>query len=187
MSPLKIGLVTLLAGGISIGSAIFGQRWLGGHPMIDRLAEHGDSLAQTLPDFRLPDAAGHEMASSAWAGKILVLHFWATWCPDCRQELPAFVRTQEGQQSAGVQVVAIAVDRAADVVDFLQTNAVNFPVLIADTGTISMAKRLGNRVTAVPFTVIFDRRGRCTSRHLGVLTEADLAEAIAPLVAPPRL
>lgn len=185
MSPLKIGLVTVLAGGISIGAAIFGQRWLGSNPMVDGLVERNAGLLQTLPDFRLRDAEGRELASSAWAGKVLVLHFWATWCPDCLRELPAFVRTQEQLQGTGVQVVGIALDRAEDLTAFLKTNAVNFPVLIADPDAMAMAKRLGDRVMAIPFTAVFDRRGQCTFRHLGELSAAELEARIAPLTAAP--
>ena len=68
MSTVKVVLVTVLAGGISIGAAIFGQHWLVG-TNFDPLTPARGGRADTLPDFRLPDLAGREIASSSWAGQ----------------------------------------------------------------------------------------------------------------------
>ncbi len=182
MKALKVGIVTLLAGGISIGAAIFGQRWVGETPLGERTLERQSAQLQTLPDFRLQDLDGHEVASNAWAGKVLVLNYWASWCPPCVRELPLFILAQDAWRGTGVQFVGIAVDRVEDAQCFAADYPVNFPLLVADPEVIALSKRLGNRVGGLPFTVIFDRRGRRVFSHVGEMTAAELETQIEGLV-----
>ena len=174
MRPLKVILVTVLAGGISIGAAIFGQRWMGESPLIEGLSDRNADRLQALPDFRLLDLSGRELASNVWAGKVLVLHFWATWCNACIAEMPTLIRAQHALRESGVQFVGIAVDRVEDVKTFLVDHPVNYPLLIADANVIGLAKRLGNRLEVLPFTVIFDRHGRRVYSEIGGLTAEQL-------------
>ncbi|EXJ16661.1 TlpA family protein disulfide reductase [Imhoffiella purpurea] len=187
MKPIKVVLVTFLAGGISIGAAIFGQQWLGESPLVEGLADRSRNRLDTLPDFRLTDLDGREVPSNAWAGKVLVLSYWAPWCPACLEELPLFVGTQEALGDSGVQFVGIAVDRPQDVRDFVAEHPINYPLLIADPEVIELSKRLGNRLEGLPFTIVFDRRGRRVFSQLGPMTEAELNEQLAPLIAPSTL
>lgn len=186
MKALKVILVTVLAGGISIGTAIVGQRWFefegadgGGHA--GRSERQGESL-QTLPDFRLTDLEGREVASNAWAGKVLVLNFWATWCPPCLSEIPRFVETQERLRESGVQFVGIAVDQVEDVRAFVAEQPVNYPLLIATPEVLKFSVQLGNRLEVLPFTVIFDRHGRRVHGQVGELSAEELAEYLDPLL-----
>ncbi|MBK1723551.1 TlpA family protein disulfide reductase [Thiocystis violacea] len=169
MRPVKVVLVTVLAGTISIGAAIFGQRWIGESPLIENLTDRNTDRLETLPDFRLLDLDGREVTSNAWAGKTLILHFWATWCPSCISEMPMLIRAQEALRESGVQFVGIAVDSVEDVKDFVVDHPINYPVLIADSEVIALSKRLGNRLEVLPFTVIFDARGRRVYSQIGDL------------------
>jgi peroxiredoxin len=182
MKPVKVIVVTLLAGGISIGTAIFGQRWIGENTLVENLAERNMDRLQTLPDFRLSDLDGREVASSAWAGKILVLNYWSTWCDSCVTEMPLFIRTQEAMHESGVRFVGIAVDRPEDVKAFLVEHPVNYPLLIATPEAIALSKRLGNRLEVLPFTVIFDQRGRRIHSQIGEMTAEELQTQLAALV-----
>jgi thiol-disulfide isomerase/thioredoxin len=181
MKPFKVVLVTLLAGGISIGTAIFGQRWINESKPVGMLVERSHDRLQTLPDFRLVDLDGREVASNAWAGKVLVLNFWATWCDPCLSEMPLFIQTQERLREAGVLFVGVAVDRAEDVRAFVVDHPVNYPLLIATPEVLALAKRLGNRLEVLPFTVIFDRHGRRVHSWIGEMTPEELNEQLAPL------
>ena len=185
MRPVKVVLVTLLAGGISIGMAIFGQQWIGEGPADDGPPDQGASLLETLPDFQLNDLDGREVRSSAWAGKTLILSFWATWCPPCLAELPMLVRYQEMLRGTGVQVVGVAVDKPEDVRRFLTEHPLNFPLLIATPEAIALSKRLGNRLEGLPYTVIFDQQGRRIFGKLGSVSEDELRTRLATLVALP--
>jgi thiol-disulfide isomerase/thioredoxin len=181
VSPFKVVLVTVLAGGISIGVAILGERLLA--PPSDRTVAEtsGPGAAQihSLPEFRLPDLAGREVTSTNWAGKVLVVNYWASWCPPCLREMPMMIRAQEALRDRGVQFVGIALDRPDDVARFIEDYPVNYPILIGDFASVELSRRLGNRFQGLPFTVIFDARGRRVFSRIGEIAEAELATEIA--------
>ena len=182
MSTGKVVLVTMLAGTISIGLAIFGQEWLTGRDLsgFGRTKNNAEQLDR-LPQFSLEDVDGRELASNSWAGKVVVLNFWATWCPPCLREMPLFIRTQQALGS-GIQFVGIAIDRAEDVASFLTDHPVNYPILVGDEAAIEMSRRLGNRLQGLPFTVIFDQRGRRTYGQVGEVTRKVLEEQLPALL-----
>lgn len=159
-------VVLLLAGGISIGVAFVGERWLAPGPPKEPVP--GGQLS-TLPDFSLPDLDGRPVTSRTWAGQILVINYWASWCPPCVREMPMLIRTQESLRGEGVQVVGIAIDRAQDARDFVSKYPINYPLLVGNPNAVELSRRLGNRLQALPFTVIFDRRGRRVFSHTGEL------------------
>jgi thiol-disulfide isomerase/thioredoxin len=182
MSTGKVILVTVLAGTISIGFAIFGQRLLEqGHLPILSMGR-GPERLETLPDFQLPDLTGRKIASNTWAGKVLVLNFWATWCPPCLREMPLFMEAQRTYGEGDLQVVGVAIDSKDEVSSFLAKHQVNYPILLGDTAAIEMSRELGNRLEGLPFTVIFDRFGKRTYAQVGEFTRSLLAEQLAPLL-----
>ena len=184
MTTGKVILVTVLAGAISIVSAIFGQRWLGdGKPLeivLPRLIDHGSDRLDSLPELRLPDTEGREVASSAWAGKVLIVNFWATWCPPCLREMPLFMEAQAANER--LQVVGIAIDSKESVQGFLAEHPVNYPILLGDIQTIELSRRLGNRLQGLPFTVIFDNLGKRTYSQVGEVTRTTLDKQLTPLL-----
>ncbi|UHD18408.1 TlpA family protein disulfide reductase [Thiocapsa bogorovii] len=182
MSAIRVGMVILLAGGISVGVAIVGQRWIGAPKPDSGLPARQSAPLQTLPDFGLTDLAGSKVSSEAWAGKVVVINYWASWCPPCVREMPLFIETQEALGEAGVQVVGIAVDRPEDVEAFVAQYPVNYPILVANPEAVALSKRLGNRVEGLPFTVIFDRRGRRVFSRTGEVTAAELKAELGALV-----
>ena len=186
MTTARIVAVTMLAGVISIGFASFGQRWLGDPeslelPLPINRAKGTDRLDQ-LPDFRLPDVSGRELASSEWAGKVLVLNFWATWCPPCLRELPLLEEVQQASKEASLQVVGIAIDSKEEVERFLSEHPVSFPILLGDTEAVDMSRRLGNRLQGLPYTVIFDHRGKRVYGQIGEMTRTSLSKHLDPLI-----
>ncbi len=183
----KILLTMAAAGVLGILFAFFllEPRWLGegpgfGPPLSSGRDDATDHLDQ-LPEFRLPDLEGQEVAGSRWEGKVLVLNFWATWCPPCLRELPLFDELQRTHADAGLQVLGIAIDNKEDVKRFLAEHPVDFPILLGDTTTIDLSRRLGNRVQGLPFTAIFDPRGKRIYGHTGEMTRAALTEHLEPL------
>ena len=184
MTTGKVVLVTILAGSISIGFAIFGQQWLGEGKALNielpRIGQNAGDRLRSLPEFSLPDTSGREMASSAWAGKVLVLNFWATWCPPCLREMPVFDAAHQSHDH--LQVVGIAIDSPGEVAAFLDEHPVSYPILIGDTGAIEMSRRLGNRLQGLPFTAIFDARGKLVHGQVGELTTASLERHVRPLL-----
>lgn len=181
MSTVKVVLVTALAGGISIGAAIFGQRWIEDTKPGHSTGARGDH-ADSLPDFRLPDLSGREIASASWAGKVLVVNYWASWCPPCVKEMPILIRAQQAYDPGQLQVVGIAIDTRDAVEQFIIDHPVNYPILIGNVDSIEMSRRLGNRMLGIPFTVIFDRNGRRTFSQVGEVSATTLEAELTPLL-----
>ncbi len=134
-------------------------------------------LGDRRPDFTLPDLQGVPHRVSEWDGKVLVVNFWATWCPPCRAEIPTFIDLQKRYGDRGLQLLGVAVDDPARVAQFVKAEGVNYPVLVGDSETADVSTRYGNRLGALPFTVIVDRSGRLSFFKRGEL-HADRAEAI---------
>jgi thiol-disulfide isomerase/thioredoxin len=123
---------------------------------------------------RFPTPAGGELALNDLRGKPLLLNFWATWCPPCVSELPLLDRFHREQQSGGWQVVGLAVDNLAPVREFLGKHPVDFAIGLAGADGAGLSRTMGNSGGALPFTVVFDRRGRVFARKLGVIQPEDL-------------
>ena len=137
--------------------------------------------AQVLLAARLEDLNGQPQALSQWKGKVLVVNFWATWCPPCLKEIPGFVRLHKRYAAQGVQFVGIAIDDKAKVAAFVAQHGVTYPVLMAEKEGIGLARSAGNRLGGLPFTVVIDRQGRTARVELGVLDEAKLAAILESL------
>lgn len=127
-----------------------------------------------LPEFSFEDIDGQMRNSTEWEDNILVLNFWATWCPPCRAEIPAFVELQEQLGDQGVQFVGLAVDEKDLVVDFADTYGVNYPMLLGDLQAIELSKKLGNRLGGLPYTVVVRPGGELEHRQPGEMKKDEL-------------
>ncbi|MFT3848068.1 MAG: TlpA disulfide reductase family protein [Propionivibrio sp.] len=131
---------------------------------------------------RLPDTSGKPQPLAQWQGRILVINFWATWCPPCREEMPILSRLQAKYAANGVQIVGIALDTAPNVTKFAAAHPPGYPLLTGDASTSELSRLLGNMQLALPYTVVFDRGGAARMTHLGRISEADLDAKLAELV-----
>jgi hypothetical protein len=97
------------------------------------------------------------------------------------------IRAQEALGAQGVQFVGIAIDRAEDARSFISQYPVNYPVLVGNPDAVELSRRLGNRLQGLPFTVIFDRRGRRVFSRTGELGAEELKTQLDRLlgVSPP--
>jgi thiol-disulfide isomerase/thioredoxin len=138
--------------------------------------------AAALLALSLPDTQGTPQSLGQWRGKVLVVNFWATWCGPCREEMPEFIRAQRELGPKGLQFVGIAVDQRDKVVQFAKELDLNYPALIGGYDAVELSKPLGNRLAALPFTVIFDREGRVAHTQLGLLRPAQLRSIVANLL-----
>jgi thiol-disulfide isomerase/thioredoxin len=154
-----------------------------------RLGERGEagsavaatSAAAGLMTARLLDLEGRPQAIEQWRGKVLVVNFWATWCAPCREEIPAFIRTQEKWGTKGLQIVGIAIDEKDKVRPYAAELKINYPILIGGLDGIELARQAGNRLGGLPFTVVFDRRGEVVHSQLGGVNEQKLEALVQPL------
>lgn len=141
----------------------------------------GDHLL--APDFELLDLDGELFRLSDHRGDVLVVNFWATWCPPCRAEIPGFIRLQNEFRDQGVLFVGIALDEeGAEVVEpYSRQRGINYPVLL-DQGAVARQYD-GGRV--VPTTFLVDRAGNIRFRHEGLILAGALRPALAALAAEP--
>ncbi len=140
--------------------------------------------ADTAPDFTLTDAEGESFRLSEHRGEVVVLNFWATWCPPCRAEIPGFIALQRELEDQGVRFVGVALDEEGfDVVQpYAESRGINYRVVV-DDGRVA---RLYGGITTVPTTLLIDRHGRIRYRHEGLLLKGALGSALRELVNEPR-
>jgi peroxiredoxin len=98
--------------------------------------------------------------------------------------MPMFVRAQAEQGAKGLQFVGIAVDQADKVNRFAADIGLNYPTLVGGLGAMELSRDLGNRLMALPFTIILDRDGRIVHTQLGPLHDEQLRSIVRPLLAP---
>ena len=139
-------------------------------------------LATVRPAFKLNDIEGKLRDVKEWDGKVLMVNFWATWCPPCRREIPAFIEVQEKYKDKGFQIVGIALDAKQAVIDFTDPMGVNYPLLLASNEGIQLTKDYGNRLGTLPFTVIIDRQGNIKHHKRTELTAEQIEAMITPLL-----
>ncbi len=130
----------------------------------------------------LIDANGHAQNLNQYRGKIIVLNFWATWCPPCREEMPELSQLHQIYQSKNVVVLGVAIDEPALVKEFLQTSPVSYPVLVTENTGMDLSSQLGNDKDVLPYTVIIDTNGKLVKTYFGRVSKPLLEAAIKPLL-----
>jgi peroxiredoxin len=124
------------------------------------------SKGLAAPDFVLTDLQGHNLKLSDLRGKAVVLNFWATWCPPCKEEIPWFVELQKRYGSQGLQVIGVSMDDDGDqkdVAKFAAANSINYPVLL---GKDNVANQYGG-IEYLPTTFYIGRDGVVVDRVFG--------------------
>ena len=132
----------------------------------------------------LPDLSGKPQSLAQWKGKVLVVNFWATWCPPCKEEMPEFSRINTKYALNGVQFVGISIDSVDKVIAFQQETQVSYPLLISNLETLDLSSDLGNRAKALPFTVILRPDGSPQHIKLGKYATPDLEKTIQAALQP---
>ena len=142
------------------------------------------AVVADLATVSYPDLDGRVHRLDEWKGKVLVVNFWATWCPPCLEEMPAFVKLQEEFAGRGLQFVGIAIDDADSVRDFLKTKPVNYQILIGEDGGEAWAASLGNHAHVLPFSAVFDRSGKLIHVQTGAFPREEVVKVTQPLLEP---
>lgn len=182
MNPMRILYIAvaglLIGAGIGVGLKVTGQEEKAGTAAQAKLLEP----IQQIPDFSYPDLDGNMRHGHEWKAKILVLNFWAAWCPPCREETPEFVALQEEFYQQNVKFVGIAIDDPEPIREFADTYGINYPVLLGDLGAIALSKELGNRFEGLPFTIVAEPGGNILLRHPGGLNREQLEPVLREAV-----
>jgi cytochrome c biogenesis protein CcmG/thiol:disulfide interchange protein DsbE len=135
-------------------------------------------IAPQAPEFRLQSINGRAISLTDFRGKVVILDFWATWCPPCRREIPDFIALQSQYEARGLQIVGIALDEPDKVKGFAQSAGMNYPVLLGDD---DIAKLYGG-ISGIPTTFLIDRSGKVAGRYEGFTSKEEFEAAIRPLL-----
>jgi len=134
-----------------------------------------DDLAYAAPD--VPTVPGQRL--SDLRGKVVLVNFWATWCPYCRHEMPAMQKFYQDYQAHGFEIVAYSLDKTQSEVDsFMQSEGYSFPAPLA-SHTVTAA--FGD-VSRIPVSFIIDRAGNVRHKVAGQVHPGRLDKLILPLL-----
>jgi thiol-disulfide isomerase/thioredoxin len=134
----------------------------------------------TAPQFKLKDLNGHTVRLSDYRGKVVMINFWATWCPPCRAEMPDLVRLQRKHRKDGLQIIGITYppENKSRVSKFARSLKVNYPIIL---GTRETKARFSSEET-LPLTVVINRDGNVSDIISGILLRKEFDEKIKPLL-----
>lgn len=187
-SPKRLALygsVALLAGAIGYFASILWRTVR--QPEVPQAAQllreaASDLIGSRRPDFSLPDLQGHPHSAAEWDGKVVLVNFWATWCPPCRREIPEFMQTYERHGAQGFVVLGIAIDDRDAVQNYIEQTSVTYPQLWGDADASKLSARFGNRYGALPFSVLIDRDGTIRFIQAGELHPSTLEQELSRLL-----
>jgi len=134
------------------------------------------------PRFTLLNLKGEKVDSAQFQGKIILLNFWATWCPPCRQEIPYLNELYKLYKKDGLEVIGIALDRGGPeaVQKFVEKMKVEYINLMADEAVVEAFSNIPGMgpIQGIPITFIIDRKGQICRRFLGLTEKRVFEEAI---------
>jgi len=146
----------------------------------ERLSATGPASRKPAPDFTLLDAKGVNVKLSDYKGKIVLLHFWATWCGPCKIEIPWFIEFERTYKDRGFAVLGISMDEEGwKVVNpYIEQKRLNYRIAIGDD---ALAMRYGG-IYALPTTLVIDRNGRIAAQHVGLKNKSTYEDDILQML-----
>jgi peroxiredoxin len=158
-----------LAAAISAIALVAGFSLAARHFSTGTGASAEEFFARTFNDL---DGRPTEMAQ--WKDRIVVVNFWATWCPPCVEEMPDLQRVHDEYKGRGVTVVGLGIDSPSALKRFRDEHLLSLPLFAAGASGSDLGRALGNPSGALPFTIVVDREGRIVQARLGQVRPAEL-------------
>ena len=165
----------MMIGGISVlalVAGIFSSHWISQ----TGLASDPSIKAFFANPWKTPD--GKSANIDDWRGKVLVVNFWASWCPPCVEEMPTLDKIAQEYASKNVLIVGIGIDSPSNIRQFLEKTPVSYPIMIGGLDGSALAKQMGNAQGALPYTVIINAKGKSVFTKLGKISEEELKKAV---------
>lgn len=138
------------------------------------------ALGQEPPQLKLKDIQGRDISLDNYRGKVVLVNFWATWCPPCRKEVPDLIKHQRDYRKQGLQVLGVTYppQTLAEVRRFVRRAKVNYPVALGTEET----KSLFTQSEALPLTIVIGKDGRVRAIIEGILLPEEFEQQIKPLL-----
>jgi len=145
--------------------------------------EAGDAIVPVprrtpMPDFTMSDLRGGAWSLSAHRGRVVLVNFWATWCPPCREEIPGFIRLAKSRGDLDIAGIAMDDGDAAGVRQFAKAAGVTYPVLLP-----SASSPIVDAIQSLPTTLLVDKMGRIAKQYIGEVSERTVREDVDRLMA----
>ncbi|HEX4075448.1 MAG TPA: TlpA disulfide reductase family protein [Candidatus Acidoferrales bacterium] len=120
------------------------------------------------PPFLLNDLSGNAISTAGYHGKVVLINFWATWCPPCREEIPEMIALASKYKD-NLQIIGVSMDDdpPEQVLAFARAKNMNYPIVM---GSDQLSEEYGG-VDALPTTFVLDTNGRVVQKHMGVYPE----------------
>ena len=159
---LKVAATTLAVGLVAIV----------GDSLRERLVNVGD----TAPQFAITSDRGTKLSRTDFGGKLLVLNFWATWCPPCVAEIPGYIALQKKYAAQGLVIIGISMDRRgpAAVEQFAAARGINYTIVMGDDAS---AEAFGG-IEALPTTFLINRQGVIVHRKIGAVATEEYEKLV---------
>ena len=137
--------------------------WQIGRAQSAEAVERGLQIGQRPPRFAADDLSGTRHALEQYEGSVLVLHFWASWCPYCRSQIPQLTELHNEWTWKGVSVLSVSIDENLEQLEqFMAQAALPYPVIADAATSLFIGERYG--VSGIPVTYILGRDGRIVLR-----------------------
>jgi thiol-disulfide isomerase/thioredoxin len=133
----------------------------------------------------LPDLEGRERNLSDWRGKVIILNFWAPWCPPCRAEVRQLIGYQARFGGQNLQVIGVGLDDGEKLAEFVAREGVNYPVLVAGRDDPLLSPAWGNPKRRIPYTVVIAPDGRVFHSEYGGFDDLSFGVVVEPLLSGP--
>jgi len=150
-------------------------------PQGNQMSAPGENITASTPapDFTLASTGNRNIKLSDYKGKVVIVDFWATWCPPCRRGIPDLI---EIQKEYGNDVVVIGIsmdtDTKSDVVPFIQNMGINYPVAYADAGVVNSY----GGVESIPTSFVIDKSGNIVDNHIGLVPKSEFTNLLNKLL-----
>lgn len=138
------------------------------------------SSRTAMPDLALPKLGGGSWKLSEHRGQVVLVNFWATWCPPCRQETPGLIDLAHHYSPRGLVIAGVSLDEggAAPVQSFVHEFNVPYTILVPPPDSPYVAG-----IQSLPTSILIDRTGRVAKTYMGAVREATLAKDVERLLA----
>lgn len=177
----KLGLALSVVAVLALASGYGLRSFLQDRGSADA-AEKTTVIGQTRPEFSLPDLEGKLHPISEWDGKVLLINFWATWCPPCKKEIPDFIKVREQVGTEHFEVIGVAIDNPKAVMDFVKSQGIPYPILHGESDASRISQAYGNSLGGLPYSVLVDRQGIIRNSKTGEFKPNDLLKRLQPLL-----
>jgi thiol-disulfide isomerase/thioredoxin len=171
---INIAAVVLIAFGV--------RYYLSAHHLPDSSSSPATQTTQALFAASFHDVDGKPQALSQWKGKLIVVNFWATWCPPCLEEMPELSRLQEKYRGHDVVVLGISTDELDKIREFAKEHPVSYPLLAGNVEAMDLGISLGNDKGVLPYTAIIKADGTIAKTYFGQVDQALLEQTLLPLI-----